>query len=45
MKIVENNVDEEGKMYDMKDGSVYCNSEFFKSNPDAFAARLYFDGS
>ena len=28
----------------MEDGSVYFNNEFFKSNPDAFAAMLYSAG-
>ena len=44
MKPVERNLSEERKLYDVKDGSVYCTNEFFKSNPDAYTAMLYSDG-
>merc|ERR1712096_528117 len=32
------------KVCDLKDGSVYSNNEYFKSNPDAFPGLIYSDG-
>ena len=33
----------DAKIRDMKDGSIFHNNEYFKSNPEAFAALLYSD--
>ena len=30
-----------GVIYDVKDGQVYSNMEYFKNNPDAFCAIFY----
>ena len=34
----------EEKLYDVKDGSLYHNNEYFKANPDSYTAMLYSDG-
>ena len=37
-------VDIEDQLSDLKEGTVYKNSEFFTSHPDAFTAMIYSDG-
>ena len=37
-------VDIEDQLSDLKQGTIYKNSEFFTSHPDAFAAMIYSDG-
>ena len=44
MKTTAPAVDTEDQLSDLKDGTIYKNSDFFNSHPDAFTAMIYSDG-